>query len=208
MTRHPRIASQEWVHDGTVRLGEALARVDDASLGTLTCLPGWTRRHVLAHLAANADALGNLVRWAETGHVTPMYASPEDRANGIEKGLLLSAQELAARVLDSAASLHRGWDGLSEAQWVREVVTAQGRPLPASEIPWLRAREVYVHLVDLDVGYRFQDLPTDFLRALRDDVLAKRGDVPAITASLADEVAWLTGRPHQVVDAPALTPWL
>ena len=32
-----------------------------------------------------------------------------------------------------------------------EVVTAQGRTVPATEIPWLRAREVYVHVVDLGV---------------------------------------------------------
>jgi N-methylhydantoinase B len=58
----------------------------DRALGEPSALPGWTRRHVLAHVAAYADALGNLVRWAATGEPAPMHASPADRAAGIERG--------------------------------------------------------------------------------------------------------------------------
>ncbi len=67
---------------------------DDDDFVRPTALPGWTRRHLVAHVAANADALGNLVRWAATGRRTPMYATPEERAAGIEQGARMSADEL------------------------------------------------------------------------------------------------------------------
>ena len=71
-------------------------------------LPGWTRRHVAAHLAANADAVGNLVHWAATGERTPMYSSPEQRAADIERGSTPHGDELRAWFDASAARLCRG----------------------------------------------------------------------------------------------------
>ena len=35
-------------------------------------LPGWTRGHVLTHVARNADGLRNLLIWARTGTEIPM----------------------------------------------------------------------------------------------------------------------------------------
>src|SRR5690606_8124761 len=58
-------------------------------------LPGWTRKHLIAHVAANADALGNLVRWAATGEPTPMYVSREQRNADIEAGASKPAAQLA-----------------------------------------------------------------------------------------------------------------
>ena len=47
-------------------------------------LPGWSRGHVLTHIARNADGLGNLLRWARTGTETPMYTSAESRSADID----------------------------------------------------------------------------------------------------------------------------
>lgn len=171
-------------------------------------LPGWTRRHLAAHVAANADALNNLVHWAATGEPTPMYASPEERAAGIERGRQLPEDELDAWLRDSAARLESAMDDLTEDHWATEVVTAQGRTVPATTIPWLRAREVCVHAVDLALGVSFVDLPDDFLDALCADVVAKRGDVPDVDGPLAERTAWLTGRLHRLPDVPDLGPWL
>ena len=93
-------------------------------------------------------------------------------------------------------------------QWSAEVVTAQGRTVTADEIPWLRAREVCVHAVDLDLRVTFADLPDGFLEALCADVIAKRGVVPEVVGPLAERAAWLTGRPHRLRGAPVLGPWL
>lgn len=190
-----------WVAVGTRLVHEGVAGLDESALLEPTSLPGWTRKHVVAHLAANAEAVGNLVHWAATGERTPMYSSPEQRAADIEAGSTRSAVDLRAWFDDSAAALAGAMAALSPAQWEAPVVTAQGRTVPASETPWMRAREVMVHAVDLGVGTAFADLPADFLAALVDDVLAKRGPGP-----LADLAAWLTGRPSPIT--PALPAWL
>ncbi|MGH3214672.1 MAG: maleylpyruvate isomerase N-terminal domain-containing protein, partial [Trebonia sp.] len=61
-----RTDARRWTRDGTTLL-LAAAALDEAALGAPSALPGWTRRHLLAHVAANAGALGNLVHWAATG---------------------------------------------------------------------------------------------------------------------------------------------
>lgn len=141
-------------------------------------LPGWSRKHLLAHIAANATALGHLVRWAATGEPTPMYSSSGERAAGIENGSRLPSGELTAWLRRSADELEGAMTRLSDEQWLAPVVTAQGRTVPALEVPWLRAREVGVHAVDLAMGVSFADLPAGFLDALCDDVIGKRGAGP------------------------------
>src|SRR4029453_13661966 len=59
------------------RLLAPAAALDDAALSGRSLLPGWTRGHVLTHLARNADGAVNLLTWARTGVETPHYASRE-----------------------------------------------------------------------------------------------------------------------------------
>ena len=181
--------SLRWAGQGTERLLAALATLPDHRLDRPTALPGWTGKHLLAHLAANAEALINLAAWARTGVPTPMYASPQQRTADIEAGARRPAAELRAWVADSAAALDTALAHLDAGQWLRPVRTAQGRTVPAEEIPWMRAREVLVHAVDLDAGMSFADLPADFLAALIDDITAKRsnaGDGPALVLTATD----------------------
>jgi len=208
VTIRSRDGSLRWAVDGATQFIHAIDGLGVGDYDAPSILPEWARRHVVAHVASNADALGNLVHWARTGEPTPMYASPEQRSASIERGTSMSPAALDSWIRDSEAALTTAWGSLDDAQWSSNVVTAQGRTVPASDIPWLRAREVWVHLVDLDRGVGFEDLPEDFLRALRADVRLKRGEVPQLVAPLSEEVAWLTGRPHDVVDAPELAAWL
>jgi maleylpyruvate isomerase len=200
--------SRRWSDEGTKLFLDAATGIEDEAYDAPSRLPGWIRRHLVAHVAANADALGNLVRWAATGVPTPMYASAEERAAGIARGPRLSAAELDRWLRRSAAELSESTGRLTDEQWSAEVVTAQGRTVPASEIPWLRAREVCVHAVDLGLGVTFADLPDDFLEALVADVVARRGEVPVVDGPLAERAAWLTGRPHRLSGAPDLGAWL
>jgi maleylpyruvate isomerase len=201
-------AARSWAEDGDKLVHEALAGLDETAFHAPSGLPGWTRRHLAAHLAANADAVANLVHWAATGERTPMYSSPEQRSADIEKGRTHTDVDLRHWFDVSAARLSEAMGALTPEQWSTEVVTAQGRTVPATETPWMRAREVMVHAVDLRTGTTFADLPPDFLEALVDDVIAKRGHVPEIHAPLDQRAAWLTGRPHDLTDAPTLSPWL
>lgn len=202
--------AHRWMREGTELFVAAADGLTEPAYDTASPLPGWTRRHLVAHVASNADALGNLVHWAATGEATPMYASPEDRAAGIERGSRMSGPELTGWLTRSCAALRTAMEALTERQWRNEVVTAQGRTVPATEVPWLRSREVFVHAVDMDRGVSFADLPGDFLRALVRDIAAKRGlgtsSLPA--GPLPEVAAWLAGRPHSLTGPPRLAPWL
>lgn len=234
-SEHHRWLASSWVSSGTVNLLSAVHELSDSELDDATALPGWTRRHLLAHLASNAEALQRLASWAATGVESRMYASSEQRNKDIESGSQRPAASLREWVRSSAHGLAADLDSLGQEAWQAEVVTAQGRTVPATEIPWMRAREVLVHGVDLGAGLTFADLPQDFLVALLDDVTAKRskaGTGPAlilrtdgatlqwtvsgsgqpveVTAPLPELAAWLSGRPHSIkaTGLPQLPPWL
>ncbi|MFI5624018.1 maleylpyruvate isomerase N-terminal domain-containing protein [Nocardioides sp. NPDC051685] len=203
---------RRWMVEGTKVFLDAVVGLDEGAFGESTGLPGWTRKHLVAHVAANADALGNLVHWAATGIHTPMYATSKERAAGIARGPGLTAAALREWLQRSAESLEQAMTQLSPVQWEHEVVTAQGRTVPSTEIPWLRAREVCVHTVDLGLDVTFADLPSGFNAALYEDIRTKRGmaDPPAelADAPLDQVTAWLAGRPHLLERAPAIGPWL
>jgi uncharacterized protein (TIGR03083 family) len=214
---------RRWAKDGFEELRRAASTLSEAELDEPSRLPEWNRRHVVAHVAANADALHNLVRWAATGEPTPMYASPEQRTAGIIRGARLWRTELLAWLDRSGTRLENAFDRLAPERWDAQVRTAQGREVPASEVPWMRAREVWVHAVDLGAESTFDDQPEDFLAALADDVVARRSVSPAVaveidaggyhwslpgygepvlvTGPLSQAVAYLTGRAHRLTTA-------
>ncbi|MFI0366760.1 maleylpyruvate isomerase family mycothiol-dependent enzyme [Actinomadura sp. 1N219] len=190
-----------WMDDGTALFLGAVDRLTDAEFSAPTALDGWTRRHVIAHVHGNAEALRRLLTWAATGDENRMYADAGQRAREIEELSALPASELRTLVHGSAIALAADMDALPRDAWDALVITAQGRTVPAREIPFMRAREVCVHAVDLDRGVTFADLPRDFTTALAADAAARhatRGDASALAA-------WLTGRADR---PPALGPWL
>jgi len=195
------VSANDWMAGGTALFLATLDGVDDRHLAQPTALPGWTGKHVVAHVHYNAVALCRLVRWAATGVENRMYESAEQRGREIEHAATLPATELRALVRESADDLANALGTLSAQTWANEVVTAQGRTVPASEIPWLRAREVYVHAVDLGGATSFEDVPEDVLAALLTDVVSRRCKAGE-GASLA---GWLTGR---VTSSPPLGAWL
>lgn len=237
MARTPEDA-RRWAVEGTQLFDRVLSGRSDAALEEETALAGWTGRHLLAHVASNADALGNLVRWAATGEETPMYSSPQQRNADIEEGSRRPASELRAWHAEAATRFVERFDALTPQQRQREVRTAQGRTVPAHEVTWMRSREVMVHAADLGGEVTFADLPADFLVALVEDIVGKRskgGDGPSlrltatdadvttevtgsgaptkITGPLAGIAAYLAGRPGPDVtsaggDVPDLPPWL
>ncbi|MFV0457161.1 MAG: maleylpyruvate isomerase family mycothiol-dependent enzyme [Actinomycetales bacterium] len=192
--------SQEWMLTGTKIFESAMDAATDPLLLGPSRLPGWTGRHVVAHVAANADALRNLAWWAATGVQTPMYASTRQRNDDIEVGAQRPVEHLRRWCTGSADALAADLDALTTQQWQREVRTAQGRSVPATEIRWLRAREVMVHAVDLGSGTTFGDLPSGFLEDLLDDITVKRSATaghPGVTLQdAATGRRWLVASPQ------------
>ena len=175
---HARQNNAGWLTTGTELCERVVTSLIDAEFAEPSRLPGWSRAHVIAHIDGNARGLGNLVTWARPGIETPMYSSMEQRDADIEAGALLAPQALRARLVQSSAQLADGFKSLREEDWSVQVRTAQGRMIAAREVIWLRARELMIHAVDLRGDVTFEDLPDDFLIALTDEVVARRGTLP------------------------------
>ncbi|BCK52413.1 maleylpyruvate isomerase [Nocardia wallacei] len=159
------------VDTATARLLGAVEKLTDEDLPGPSLCDGWTRAHVLTHLARNADSLVNLLLWARTGIETPQYASQFLRDSDIEMG---ARRPLAEQIDDLRAASDR-WLALARAmpadRWSTRVRTRGGRELPATAIPWLRLREAEIHHVDLDIGYRPADWPGEFVARLLPEVV-------------------------------------
>src|SRR5256885_14871189 len=65
----------------------ATAAAPDGDPTAPSLLPGWSRGHVLTHVARNADGLANLLTWAHTGVVTPQHARLEQPDADVPAGL-------------------------------------------------------------------------------------------------------------------------
>jgi maleylpyruvate isomerase len=159
-----------WAGQGQQAVELAAGRLDPGQVAGPSRLPGWSRGHVLSHLARNADALVNLLTWARTGTETRMYASPADRADGIEAG---ADRALPEQLADLAAAGERFAAAAAAVPPGRRefpVLSGQGRTIPAREVPWLRVREVWLHLVDLDAGCDIDAVPAAVAWTLAADV--------------------------------------
>jgi maleylpyruvate isomerase len=188
-----------WAMQGQQQAERAAAGLHPAQIGQPSRLPGWSRGHVLAHLSRNADALTNLLTWARTGVETRMYSSPSDRENGIRAG---AGREQPEQLRDLAASGARFAAAAAAVPADRRslpVVSGQGRQIPASEVPWLRVREVWLHMVDLDAGYDIDVVPDAIAWTLTTDVAAWMTSRTEVTAELRvghHRTAWLGADRH------------
>jgi maleylpyruvate isomerase len=197
------------VRDATERLLSAAAKLDNVSVAEPSRLPGWSRGHVLAHIARNADALVNVLEGR------PMYASGDARDNDIERDAPRALDVQLTDVRESAARFQEA--GAAPADWSRTVELRNGVTDSAARVPFRRWIEVELHHVDLGIGYELEDLPEEFV-AREIDFLADRfsghPEVPATRVTDGTR-AWSTGRvtegsPEVTVTgtSPALLGWL
>lgn len=236
MTVDPLVLGVE-VDRATQRLLDTAAALDDTALAQPSLLPGWTRGHVLAHLARNAESYVNLLTSARTGQVIPPYASDEARAAGIEAGAHRPLAEQLDDLRTCAERFREAVAAMPPEAWSVTVPTYRG-PRVAATAMWGRLREVEVHHVDLDAGYAPTDWSDAFSHRLLHEVandLAKRDEAPPLllrpagtghpltvgsgspeVAGSAQELAgWLTGRWRgggllvtPPGPLPALPPWM
>ncbi|HEV7761603.1 MAG TPA: maleylpyruvate isomerase family mycothiol-dependent enzyme [Acidimicrobiales bacterium] len=190
---------------GEAFLLDALAGLSDEELLAPCRLEGWSRRHLVSHLARNADALGNLLAWARTGVETPMYGSADERASRIDEDAQRPPDVIRTDALAASARLVVAVAALPDPAWDAPVRTARNRPIDAGEVPWMRIRESWVHTVDLDVGLTFADVPTTVVDALLAEVTAGLADHPACPPLLLVEPG-PTGRLWRIGPAASATP--
>jgi maleylpyruvate isomerase len=185
---------------------------DDQARGD-SLLPGWTRGHVLTHIARNADALINLTVWARTGVPTPMYPSREVRAATIEAQSGRPVDELRADIVESHGRFMDAVGAMSDDDWSK-TWGEPDRVRPAPYILTMRRTELEVHHVDLDLDYTLAHWPEDFVEDLLDETVADmtaRGTQPGFTlVGNDDEGRWTVGAGGQTITGPppSLLGWL
>lgn len=207
------------------RLLATAAALSDEEVRAPSLLPGWTRAHVLTHLARSADSRSRLLASARSGTDLPQYADEAQREREIEEG----ADRPAAVLLnDMDTALHRflaaAGDHPQDA-WEVPVRWLGGGLRPVRGAVGSMLREVEVHHTDLATGHGPTDWPAFFvarelettvrrlradpdappmtLRADEDQTARVVGDSqgPRVTGPAAELLGWLTGR----TDGSALT---
>lgn len=197
----------------TDRFAETVGALTDEQLRAPSLLPGWTRGHVVTHVARNADGMRNLLVWARTGVETPQYPSWEQRDKDIDSGAERSAEELLKDVVESAARFRAEVDRLEPEHWGVAVRTISStRTFPARDVLRSRRTEVEVHHADLGASYSPADWPEEFVRTLIARVQDDRADGPSMVLSSTDvDGLWKLGQgagPEISGPAWALAWWL
>jgi maleylpyruvate isomerase len=165
------------IDHATQRLLGTARVIAEPDLRAPSLLPGWTRAHVLAHLARGADAMRNLLVGARAGQDRPAYLSAQARSADIERGAGLGAKELMADLADSAMALRSVSKQLPVGAWQFPVRVLDSRRFPAEELLTRRLVEVELHHCDLGAGYRPADWPTAFAALeLAEPMLSQRQD--------------------------------
>jgi maleylpyruvate isomerase len=206
------------LHSDLSRLGREtdmfLATVSSLSheeLAAPSLCEGWTRAHVIAHVASSGRALVGLIDWATSGEERQLYASPEARAEAIAALAALPREELLAEVRDSAAAFAGEAQRLTGELAIPEVKVG-GRELPATSIVALRIAEVVVHHHDLETAWTIEEAdPDSLLNAIEAVVRAIQAKgAPGMTLVTEERDHWIIGNGalHIESDREGLLKWL
>jgi maleylpyruvate isomerase len=132
-------------------------------------LPGWSRGHVVTHLARNADGIRNMVEGALADEPRGQYPDGmAGRVAGIDAGADRDAAALVADFVASHDALVDAWRQLPADAWSRPGIWLVTGPQPVETTLLRRRRELLVHWIDLDLGAVPADLPADYVEADRE----------------------------------------
>lgn len=205
----------ERLTEATHRLVLAVDDLGEDQLAGDSLLPGWSRAHVVAHLALNAEGLAGALLGVREHRAVPMYESQDARDRDIEELAAAEPSELRARFLAGITTVGEEIAELPEnLAGTRIERTPGGRTFAAAAVPGMRLREVEIHHVDLDAGYLRSSWPVEFALSLV-QTLVDRADAsgpftayatdadrrfdhgaggPRVSGTAADLGWWLTGR--------------
>jgi len=150
------------IDQATQRLLGTARIITEPDLRAPSLLPGWTRAHVLAHVARGADATRHLLVGVRSGQDRSAYASPQAWQADIEYRAGLGSKELADDLASSAMALRTVARHLPGERWQFPVLIPGSAPFPAGQLLTRRLVEVELHHCDLGAGYTPADWPEAF----------------------------------------------
>jgi len=181
--------------DGTQRLVRTVDGLEDEALAGPSGLPDWTRAHLVAHLALNAEALAGVLEGRARGEPTTMYRSDDDRDADIWMLAEAEPAELRDRFLASTTLVANAIGRFPDKHWPESFErTPGGRAIRYAAVPGMRLREVQIHHVDLDAGFSPGDWPARFGAHLV-SAMVRRGPSEDSFRVLATDLArtWVVG---------------
>lgn len=180
------------------RLVHALAPLSDDDFRSPSLLPGYSRAHVVSHLINKATAHVWILGGPSAGEVRQLHPYEYNPDATADAGARRSSSAFRSDLERAFEQLESAWEALDDEQWGRQAIMTAG-PRTMAEIVVHHLRNVEVHHVDLDVGYR----PSDWLPQFVQGELAKRLRGLPERADHAELLAWLLDR----APAPELGPW-
>ncbi len=186
----------------------------DADVTAPSALPGWTRGHVLAHLAGISNAMARQLEFAARGQTIELYDGGQegrDRAIGMAAGhdARTHKAELRAGLGRALTAFDSLGDGLG---WQVPIAYRGGVVLDGGLALW---RELVIHTADLNTGVGPETWSRPFCEHLFDFLAARVGPgdrlvlqplgLPrrtlgsgsrsiVISGMVTDIAAWLAGR--------------
>ncbi|GAA1588344.1 maleylpyruvate isomerase family mycothiol-dependent enzyme [Kribbella hippodromi] len=209
------------VHAAADRLLAVIADLDDPTARAASALPGWSRGHVITHLANFSEAMTRQVDEALQGRLIEVYDGGRPaRDSAIEAGADRPATELKAHVTEAVTTLLTSWDKVTD--WDLPILHRNSNLAAGLEATW---RELTIHTTDLDLAVTPASWPNDFCLHLLDFLRPRTpegthlilqsptitwengtGQDLTLTGTLPDLTAWYAGRPSPV-SGPQLLPW-
>jgi maleylpyruvate isomerase len=189
------------------RLLQALDGLTDEQCRQPSMLAGWSRGHVLSHLANNAYSHQRMFEAASRGEETEQYEGGKPTRDAqIESWSNLSAHELVGHVRASIYALEGAWASATPTTWSGFGIKshAGGARVAITDLMLMRWCETEVHLADLNLDYSFESWDATFVRFELDRQLMIWNSrksmgltvLPEAAAKLSPNhrLAWLLGR--------------
>lgn len=196
----------------TRRLIRTVDELPDSAYPEPSGLPGWTRAHVLAHLALNAEGLAGALAGVVEGRRIPMYASDEARDGDIADLASKKPSVLRSRLLGACTDVADAIGAVPEDAAATSIDRVPGgRVFTAGDVPWMRLSEVEIHHADLAAGYDHHQWSAPFVARLLEATLTRGGPGGPLVARATDlDREWTWGVDGPVVSGPAadLAWWL
>jgi maleylpyruvate isomerase len=177
-----------------------------------SALPGWTRAHLLTHVAQAADSRTGMLRAARAGLAGEQYPSEQARADAIEAGARRPAAVIRADVDRAVRECLTVMRQHPAALWDAPGIWLRGGRGPVRGVVASLRSELEYHHVDLAAGYAPEDWPAEFVATELRRVTAlldHRADAPPMTLIAAAALRVGTVPPVDVSGPPAaILAWL
>lgn len=177
------------VRDGHHRLLDLVSELETTDFREPSRLPGWTRGHVIAHLAHNAQELGRVSSAGARGELVDLYPDG-DRDEAIERDAQQDAIGLVQLMATAQAGLEIAWDSLADDDWAKPVRFRDGT---ITDLVLCRWRENEIHTVDLALSYTEQDWTPELCTHAIDFLLPRLDAASVVVAPDDLDRSWKVG---------------